>query len=142
MAPGATRATWARQAPSPWTAARRRFIRSRTGLLGTFVLLVVTLMAVFAAQVAPYNPTRQDFRVEREPPSLEHLMGTDEFGRDVLSRVIWGARASLAAGTVAASIALAVARNRSRDGRSAAIPHFTQRKSCGGCSQFRLRKDA
>jgi len=108
VAPGATRATWARQAPSPWTAARRRFIRSRTGLLGTFVLLVVTLMAVFAAQVAPYNPTRQDFRVEREPPSLEHLMGTDEFGRDVLSRVIWGARASLAAGTVAASIALAV----------------------------------
>ena len=92
VAPGATRATWARQAPSPWTAARRRFIRSRTGLLGTFVLLVVTLMAVFAAQVAPYNPTRQDFRVEREPPSLEHLMGTDEFGRDVLSRVIWGAR--------------------------------------------------
>jgi len=108
VAPGATRATWARQAPSPWTAARRRFLRSRTGLLGTFVLLVVTLMAVFAAQVAPYNPTRQDFRVEREPPSLEHVMGTDEFGRDVLSRVIWGARASLAAGTVAASIALAV----------------------------------
>jgi peptide/nickel transport system permease protein len=97
-----------RQAPSPWTAARRRFVRSRTGLFGAAVLVIVTLAAIFAAQVAPYNPTRQDFRVEREPPSAEHWMGTDEFGRDVLSRVIWGARASLAAGAVAASIALVV----------------------------------
>ncbi|MDQ3809357.1 MAG: ABC transporter permease [Chloroflexota bacterium] len=96
-----------RQAPSPWTAARRRFLRSRTGIAGVLVLLVVTVAAVFAGQVAPYNPTRQDFRVEREPPSLQHLMGTDEFGRDVLSRVIWGAQASLQAGAIAASIALA-----------------------------------
>jgi peptide/nickel transport system permease protein len=70
------------------------------------VLLVVLLAAVFAGQVAPYSPTRQDFRVERQPPDQVHLMGTDEFGRDVLSRVIFGARASLAAGAVAASIAL------------------------------------
>jgi peptide/nickel transport system permease protein len=73
---------------------------------GAVVLLVVLLAAVFAGQVAPYSPTRQDFRVERQPPGQEHLMGTDEFGRDVLSRVIFGARASLAAGAVAASIAL------------------------------------
>ncbi|HEY3059188.1 MAG TPA: nickel transporter permease [Chloroflexota bacterium] len=96
-----------RVAPSPWVAARRRFFKSRTGLAGALVLLIVTLSAVFAVQVAPYNPTRQDFRVEREPPSLTHLMGTDEFGRDVLSRVIWGAQASLQAGAIAASIALA-----------------------------------
>jgi len=96
-----------RVAPSPWVAARRRFFKSRTGLAGALVLLIVTLSAVFAAQVAPYNPTRQDFRVEREPPSLTHLMGTDEFGRDVLSRVIWGAQSSLQAGAIAASIALA-----------------------------------
>jgi peptide/nickel transport system permease protein len=73
---------------------------------GAVVLLVVLLAAVFAGQVAPYSPTRQDFRVERQPPDQVHLMGTDEFGRDVLSRVIFGARASLAAGAVAASIAL------------------------------------
>lgn len=95
-----------RVAPSPWVAARRRFLRSRTGLAGAAVLLIVTLAAVFAAQVAPYSPTRQDFRVEREPPSMAHLMGTDEFGRDLLSRVIWGAQSSLQAGAVAASIAL------------------------------------
>ena len=97
-----------RQAPSPWVAARRRFVRSRTGLAGAAVLLIVVLAAVFAGQVSPYSPTRQDFRIEREPPSLQHPMGTDEFGRDVLSRVIWGAQASLQAGAVAASIALAV----------------------------------
>jgi peptide/nickel transport system permease protein len=73
---------------------------------GALVLLVVLLAAVFAGQVAPYSPTRQDFRVERQAPDQAHLMGTDEFGRDVLSRVIFGARASLAAGAVAASIAL------------------------------------
>jgi peptide/nickel transport system permease protein len=95
-----------RVAPSPWIAARRRFVKSRTGLAGAVVLLIVLLSAIFAGQVAPYNPTRQDFRVERQPPSMEHLMGTDEFGRDVLSRVIWGAQASLQAGAIAASIAL------------------------------------
>src|SRR2546430_1102087 len=95
-----------RLAPSPWRAARRRFVHSRTGLAGAVVLLAVVLAAVFAGQVSPYSPTRQDFRIERQPPSLEHPMGTDEFGRDVLSRVIWGAQASLQAGATAASIAL------------------------------------
>jgi peptide/nickel transport system permease protein len=97
-----------RAAPSPWVAARRRYVRSRTGLFGAFVLLTVTLCAVFAAQIAPYSPTRQNFLEEKEPPSREHLMGTDEFGRDVFSRVIWGAQASLLAGAVAASIALVI----------------------------------
>lgn len=89
-------------------AARRRFLRSRTGLAGALVLIVMIAAAIFAAQVSPYNPTRQDFRVKSQPPSLTHLMGTDEFGRDVLSRVIYGAQASLQAGAVAASIALLV----------------------------------
>jgi peptide/nickel transport system permease protein len=107
--PGQTAtAAVSRQAPSPWLAARRRFVRSRTGLAGAVVLLVVMLAAIFAGQVSPYSPVRQDFRVERQPPSLTHLMGTDEFGRDVLSRVIWGAQASLQAGATAASIALVV----------------------------------
>ena len=97
-----------RAAPSPWVAARRRFLRSRTGLFGAAVLVTVTLCAVFAAQIAPYSPTRQNFLDEKEPPSREHLMGTDEFGRDVFSRVIWGAQASLLAGAVAATIALVI----------------------------------
>jgi peptide/nickel transport system permease protein len=70
------------------------------------VLVVVIAAALFAGNVSPYSPTRQDFRIERQAPSAQHLMGTDEFGRDVLSRVVWGAQASLEAGAVAASIAL------------------------------------
>jgi len=100
--------TQVRQAPSPWAAARRRFLRSQTGLLGAAVLLVVTMAAIFAPQVSPYSPVRQDFRIERQPPSAQHLMGTDEFGRDVFSRIIWGAQASLQAGAVAATLALVV----------------------------------
>jgi peptide/nickel transport system permease protein len=97
-----------RQAPSPWTAARRRFIHSRTGLAGALVLILVTGCAIFAGQVSPYSPIKQDFRVERQPPGLDHLLGTDEFGRDVLSRIIWGAQSSLQAGATAATIALIV----------------------------------
>jgi peptide/nickel transport system permease protein len=97
-----------RQPATPWTAARRRFLRSRTGLAGAIVLILVTSAAIFAGQVSPYNPIKQDFRVERQPPGLDHLLGTDEFGRDVLSRIIWGAQSSLQAGATAATIALAL----------------------------------
>ena len=72
------------------------------------ILLVVILAALFAGLVAPYSPTRQDFRVERQAPNPAHWMGTDEFGRDVLSRVIYGAQVSLQAGATAATIALAI----------------------------------
>ena len=97
-----------RAAPSLWAAARRRFLRSGTGILGAALLVLLGLIALFAGQVSPYDPIHQDFRIEREPPSAAHLMGTDEFGRDVFSRVVWGARVSLQAGAVAASIALVV----------------------------------
>ena len=93
---------------SQWAAARRRFVHSGTGMLGAALLVLFLLIAVFAAQVSPYDPIHQDFRIERETPSAEHLMGTDEFGRDVFSRVVWGARVSLQAGAIAASIALVV----------------------------------
>ena len=95
-----------RAAPSQWAAARRRFLRSGTGMFGAGLLVLFALLAVFAGQVSPYDPIHQDFRIEREAPSSTHLMGTDEFGRDVFSRVVWGARVSLQAGAVAASIAL------------------------------------
>ncbi len=94
------------RSPSPWAAAARRFRRSGTGLLGAGLLVLFVLMAVFAGTASPYDPIHQDFRIEREPPSAAHLMGTDEFGRDLFSRVVWGARVSLQAGAIAASIAL------------------------------------
>jgi peptide/nickel transport system permease protein len=72
------------------------------------VLLIVIASALLAGFISPYSPIKQDFRVQRQAPSLEHWMGTDEFGRDILSRVIWGAQASLEAGATAATIALVV----------------------------------
>jgi peptide/nickel transport system permease protein len=67
-------------------------MRSVSGLAGAIVLLILLLAAIFAGFVSPYDPVKQDFRIERDPPSMAHPMGVDELGRDVLSRVIWGSR--------------------------------------------------
>ena len=73
-----------------------------------FVLAVIILVAIFAPWVAPYDPDTQNFRNRNKPPSLEHLCGTDYFGRDVLSRVIFGARVSLAIGFLATAFAMLI----------------------------------
>jgi peptide/nickel transport system permease protein len=70
-------------------------------------VLFFGLVAVAAALIAPYDPVATSWSAVRQPPSPEHWFGTDEIGRDVLSRVIFGARASLLAGVVSVSISLA-----------------------------------
>lgn len=70
-----------------------------------FVVLFV-LVAVFAPWVSPFDPLATDWSAIRQAPSAAHWFGTDELGRDVLSRVIWGTRASLSAGVVSVSISL------------------------------------
>lgn len=74
--------------------------------LGLFIIFVVILAAVGANWVAPYDPIDQPFK-RLQPPSLTNVLGTDEFGRDVLSRIIYGARVSLYVGLVAVGISLA-----------------------------------
>ena len=73
---------------------------------GAAVVLFFVLVAVAAPLIAPYDPTGTSWSAVRKPPSLEHWFGTDEIGRDVLSRVIFGARASLLAGVVSVCISL------------------------------------
>lgn len=74
----------------------RRFTKtSPIGALAGIVLLVLVLVALFADQVAPYFPLEADFRALRHPPTMAHWLGTDNLGRDVLSRLIYGARLSL-----------------------------------------------
>jgi len=80
--------------------------RSYLAVLGWAVLGGAVLLAVFAPLVSPYDPLKQDLGNLLAPPSSEHLLGTDNVGRDILARVIWGARVSLLAG--AGSVALAV----------------------------------
>ena len=90
----------------PWKRALRRLVHRRGAMIGAAVVLFFVLMAIFAPMVAPYAPIATDWAAVRKAPSWAHWLGTDEIGRDVLSRVIFGARASLLAGLVSVCISL------------------------------------
>src|SRR5262249_9166291 len=93
---------------NPWARAWRRLKRRKAAMAALVVVALLILIAALAPFVAPYDPTATSWSAVRKPPSWAHWMGTDEAGRDVLSRVIWGARASLSAGLVSVGIALSV----------------------------------
>src|SRR5207253_684299 len=78
----------------------RRLVRSRSALVGGSVLIVIVLAAVAAVVISPYDPIKTNQRLSLEGPSLAHLMGTDRFGRDIFSRVVWGGQESLPIGLV------------------------------------------
>ncbi len=86
---------------SPTRRAVRRFLRHRLAMAGLLVVVLFVLVATFAPLLAPYDPNATSWSAIRRPPSAAHWFGTDENGRDVLSRVIWGARASMMAGVLA-----------------------------------------
>ena len=90
----------------PWRRAWRRLRRRRGALVGGVVVLLFTLLAVFAPWVAPQDPIATSWGAIRKAPDAAHWFGTDEIGRDVFSRVVWGTRASLLAGVVSVSISL------------------------------------
>src|SRR4030095_1606834 len=93
---------------SPRSHPFRRLMRRGGAAAGVVVIVVVVTVAIFAPVVAPYDPLATSWSAIRKAPSAAHWFGTDEIGRDVLSRVIWGARASLLAGVVAALISLSI----------------------------------
>jgi peptide/nickel transport system permease protein len=84
-------------APSAW----QRATRSGGLAIGLVLALAMVVMALAAPWLAPYDPNAQDVLLKLEPPSAAHPFGTDDFGRDVLSRVIYGARISLFVGAIA-----------------------------------------
>ncbi|HTS94035.1 MAG TPA: ABC transporter permease [Stellaceae bacterium] len=92
----------------PWRRALRRLVRRRGAMVGLSIVLFFVLIAIFAPYVAPYSPIATDWGAVRKAPNLAHWLGTDEIGRDVLSRVIFGARASLMAGVVSVLISLSI----------------------------------
>ena len=85
-----------------------RLRRNKLALLGLAVLCMLVFTAVFAEKIAPYDYAAQDLMESFEPPSKTHWFGTDEFGRDILSRIIYGGRISLQVGIVAVALALFV----------------------------------
>ncbi len=93
---------------TPARRALRRLVRRRGALLGLAIIVLFVALAIFAPLVTPYDPTAQSWTSVRKAPSLLHWFGTDDLGRDQLTRVIYGARASLAAGVISVGIAMGV----------------------------------
>jgi peptide/nickel transport system permease protein len=83
-----------------------RLWRSRYTLVGLGILAALTVLALFADQIAPYAPNRMRPTLRLQPPSAAHPFGTDDLGRDILSRVIFGARLSLTIGTIVVPVSL------------------------------------
>ncbi|CAG9197405.1 ABC transporter permease [Paraburkholderia caribensis] len=83
-----------------------RFMRNRAAVFGAVLVALIVVMAVFAPWLTQYDPVQASFMTVRQAPSAAHWFGTDELGRDVLSRLLYGARASLLAGVVSVGIAV------------------------------------
>ncbi len=83
-----------------------RLKRNYLAVVGFIILFFLIITAIFADKLAPYGYAEQNYMMIRQPPSSTHMLGTDEFGRDVLSRLIFGSRVSLQVGLIAVSISL------------------------------------
>ena len=96
-------------APARQTSEARRIFRVMFSrwivAVGAFIIIAIILVVIFAPLVAPYNPNKQALEIRLQQPTREHVLGTDELGRDVLSRVIFGTRISLMVGLLVISIA-------------------------------------
>ncbi len=90
--------------PSVWSRGLRFCRRQPLGTFGLALVLIIAITGIFAEFLAPYNPTANDFGAMTEAPSLDHLLGTDQFGRDLLSRIIFGARTALIVGLSSAFV--------------------------------------
>ncbi len=84
----------------------RRFRRNHLGVVGALIVMVLVIAAIFAPLLAPKDPAEQDLRARRTAPNAEYVLGADEFGRDILSRLIYGARASLTVAVSSVAIGL------------------------------------
>lgn len=86
----------------------RRFLRHRAATAGGILLLIMVLVALLAPVLAPYDPNAADFAVTLQPPSAAHWFGTDEHGRDLLSRLIYGTQLSLLVGVISVAVGLSI----------------------------------
>jgi len=93
---------------SPAGRAWRRLKARSPAMVGLVMIVCLVVLAVFAPEIAPYDVIKQNYLLVRKAPSAAHWFGTDEVGRDILTRVIWGARASLSAGVISVGIAISI----------------------------------
>ena len=86
----------------------KRLSKNRMAILGLIILLLLIIMGIFADFIAPYGYAEMDWKSPFQHPSAQHWFGTDEFGRDIFSRIVYGARISLLVGFVSVGIAVVV----------------------------------
>ena len=86
----------------------KRIVKNRVSLVGLIMLGIIVLLVCLAPWIAPYDPNAMDFAALNSPPSAEHWFGTDNIGRDILSRLLWGGRSSLLLGFICAGFGLAI----------------------------------
>ena len=86
----------------------QQFKRHRPALIGAAAISILALTAVFAPVVSPYDPEKFDLNIRVQPPSTAHIMGTDELGRDLFTRILYGGRISLTIGVLAMALAVSV----------------------------------
>lgn len=82
----------------------RKFSKNKLGMVGAFLVGIVILLAIFAPFISPYSPEEMDLINKREGPQKSHFFGTDKFGRDIFSRIIFGSRVSLTVGIISVGI--------------------------------------
>src|SRR5450631_4815460 len=90
--------------PPVWNRMVRFCRREPLGTFGLLLVVIIAITGIFAEGLAPYNPTANDFAAMTEAPSWDHLLGTDQFGRDLLSRIVYGARTALIVGLSSALV--------------------------------------
>jgi peptide/nickel transport system permease protein len=93
---------------SPGRRTVKRFFSHRLAMIGAVIIVFLSICAILAPVLAPHDPNAIDLRKISQPPSWDHWFGTDKVGRDILSRVLFGARVSLSVGVVAVSIYLSI----------------------------------
>jgi peptide/nickel transport system permease protein len=91
-----------------WNATLRAFNTNKTSWVGLVIFVVVVLLAIFAPLVTPLDPVEQNILQKLKPPSAEFVMGTDGFGRDIASRLLYGARISLIIGIASTILAMVI----------------------------------
>ena len=96
------------QGSSLWTDAWRRLLANKAAVAGGIILLILVFLAIFAPWIAPHSYSYQNLELGAQPPSGNFLLGTDTLGRDLFSRILYGARVSLLVGFVATGVALVI----------------------------------
>ncbi|MGY0693572.1 nickel transporter permease [Virgibacillus sp. FSP13] len=91
-----------------WVDSLMRIIKSKTSFIGLCIILILILTAIFAPMIATHSPTDQNIIDRYMAPSSDHLLGTDELGRDIFSRIVYGSRISIQIGVIAVGIAMIV----------------------------------